>query len=129
MPHFCIDYSPNLEDRMDMADFCNHLREVGLQTGVFPMPGIRVRAFAASHCSIADGEDNRAYIDISVRLRGGRTLEVRKAATEQIFEAASAYLAPLMKEMPLALSMEMRDIDPELSPKKNSIRQFLEGDQ
>jgi 5-carboxymethyl-2-hydroxymuconate isomerase len=62
-------------------------------------------------------------------LRGGRTLEVRKAAPEQIFEAASASLAPLMKEMPLALSMEMRDIDPELSPKKNSIRQFLEGDQ
>jgi 5-carboxymethyl-2-hydroxymuconate isomerase len=129
MPHFSIDYSANLEERLDVADFCNHLREAGLQTGVFPMPGIRVRAFAATHCSIADGDDNRAYIDISVRLRGGRSLEVRKAATSEIFDAAQSYLASLMQEVPLALSKEMRDIDPELSPKKNSIRQFLEGDQ
>lgn len=128
MPHFSIDYSPNLEDKLDMADFCNHLREAGLQTGVFPMAGIRVRAFAATHCSIADGQADRAYLDISVRLRGGRSLDVRKAATAQIFAAAEAYLAPLMAKVPLALSMEMRDIDPELSPKKNSIRTFLEGD-
>ena len=98
-----------------------------IETGVFPMAGVRVRAFAANHVAIADGDPPHSYIDISIRLRAGRTLEARKAATAQVFAAAEAFLAPVMARRSLALSFEMRDIDPELSPKTGSIRNFLES--
>lgn len=126
MPHFTLDYSPNLETEIDIAALCDCLRRAAIETGVFPMAGIRVRAFAANHVSIADGSDSHGYIDISVRLRAGRDLETRKTATQALFDAARMFLEPVMARRSLALSFEMRDIDPALSPKCGTIRDHLE---
>lgn len=127
MPHISLDYSANLEPEVDIAALCDLLRRAAIETGAFPLAGVRVRAFAASHISIADGNPAHGYIDISVRLRAGRSLPVRQAATAHIFEAARAFLAPVMARRSLALSLEMRDIDPALSPKTGSIRDHLPG--
>jgi 5-carboxymethyl-2-hydroxymuconate isomerase len=126
MPHLTVDYSANMEDRIDMAAFCDALRQAAIDTGVLPMPGVRVRAIRADHVSIADGSAEHGYVDISVRLRGGRDLATRKAATQTLFDAAKAFLAPAFAKHPIALSLEMRDIDPELSPKYGTIRDHLE---
>ncbi|MBL4766820.1 MAG: 5-carboxymethyl-2-hydroxymuconate isomerase [Rhodobacteraceae bacterium] len=125
MPHLMVDYSPNLEDSVDIAGLCNVLRLAAIETGALPLPGVRVRATRADHVSIADGDPTHGYIDISIRLRAGRDLATRKAATNDIFAAAKAFLEPAMAQHSIALSMEMRDIDPELSPKYGTIRDHL----
>lgn len=125
MPHITVDYSPNLEAEVDIPALCDLLRRAAIETGEFPVAGVRVRAFAASHVSIADGSPDHGYIDIGVRLRGGRDLPTRERATAHIFSAAEGYLAPVMARRSLALSLEMRDIDPALSPKAGSIRDHL----
>ena len=125
MPHFQIDYSANLEDRLDIAGLCRALRDAAVETGLFPPAGIRVRATACTHAVIADGNPDHAFLDLSIRLRGGRDLAARKAATAAIFAAAQAYCADVMAASSLMLSMEMRDIDPELSPRASSIREYL----
>ena len=128
MPHIALDYSANMEDRCDIASLCEHLRQAAIATGVFPLAGIRVRAFAANHAAIADGSDAHGYIDISVRLREGRDLDTRKAAAQAIFEAARSYLEPVLAVHSVALSLEMRDIDAGLSPKTGTIRDHLPKD-
>ena len=125
MPHVIVDYSPDMEERADMAALCDCLRRAAIATGVLPMPGVRVRAIRATHVSIADGAPAHGYVDITVRLRGGRDLATRKQATETIFAAARDFLAPAMSRHSIALSFEMRDIDPELSPKTGSVRDHL----
>lgn len=125
MPHIQIDYSPNLEARLDVGGLCEALRGAAAETGVFPLPGIRVRATACTHVAIADGDPRHGFLDISVRLRGGRSLEVRKAAAAALFAAAERYCAGVMASAPFLLSLEMREIDPELSPKASSIRDYL----
>lgn len=125
MPHVMIDYSANLENTVDMAGLCDTLRCAAIETQVMPMPGIRVRAMRADHVSIADGDPKHGYIDISVRLRGGRTSQAKRAATDHIFAAAKQFLDPAMAQYSIALSFEMRDIDPDLSPKAGTIRDHL----
>lgn len=125
MPHLTIDYSPNLEDRVDIAALCDVVRQAAIETKAMPLAGVRVRAIRADHVSIADGDPEHGYIDISVRLRGGRDLATRQAATRVIFAAARAFLEPVLRKYSIALSMEMRDIDPELSPKYGTIRDHL----
>lgn len=127
MPHIHIDYSPNLEDRLDIAGLCRALRDAAVATGILPLAGVRVRAIKADHVVIADGNPDHAYLDISVRLRGGRTDTVKAEATALIFAAAEAYCAEVMASSSFMLSMEMRDIDPTLSPKASSIRKYLPG--
>ena len=128
MPHLILDYSANMEERVDIAALCNCIRLAAIETGVFPKAGVRVRALKADHVSIADGNNENGYIDISVRLREGRDQETRERATHHIFTATEAFLKPVMDKHPVALSMEMRNIDASLSPKSNSIRNFMKED-
>ena len=125
MPHITLEYSANMEARADMTALCNHLRLAAIETGVMPMPGIRVRAFAANHVSIADGDPDHAFVDISIRLREGRDLDTRKRATQMIFDAAKDFLDPVLDNSSLALSIETRNIDARLSPKTGTIRDHL----
>lgn len=126
MPHFIVEYSGNLEDALDFQAFCEDLRRTAAGIEAFPTPGIRVRAIRVDHYAIADGNPKHGFIDISIRLRGGRPDAVKKDATQRIFDAAQAFIAPVMAQRPIALSLEMRDIDPALSPKTGTIRDHLE---
>jgi len=125
MPHISIEYSANIDTDVDLSDFCECLRRTATDIDAFPVPGVRVRALRAEHYAIADGQAQHGFIDISVRLRGGRDLTVRKAATDRLFQAAKEYLAPVMERRSIALSLEMRNIDPELAPKTGTIRDYL----
>jgi 5-carboxymethyl-2-hydroxymuconate isomerase len=128
MPHIQIDYSPNLTSRLDVGLLCLALRDAAVETGVLPLAGIRVRAVQVDHWVIANGDAQHGFIDISVRLRAGRTLDARKAAVATLFAAAEAFCAEALASSSLMLSMEMRDIDPELAPKTSSIRRYLPKD-
>ncbi|MCF3593199.1 5-carboxymethyl-2-hydroxymuconate Delta-isomerase [Rhodobacteraceae bacterium LMO-12] len=125
MPHFSIEYSANLEDMVDIAALCDHLRRAAIETGVFPMPGVRVRAFRATHVSIANGDPKHAFLDLSIRLRAGRAPEDKSRATQAVFDALQTFMAPALARHSIALSVEMRDIDPDLSPKTGTIRDHL----
>jgi 5-carboxymethyl-2-hydroxymuconate isomerase len=125
MPHFHIDYSANLEERLDIAGLCSVLRDAAMKTGIFPLAGLRIRAIRADHVVMADGNPDHAYLDLSVRLRAGRAPEAKRAAVDTIFAAANAYCAKVLENSSFMLSMEMRDIDPDLSPKVSSIRDYL----
>ena len=93
MPHFHIDYSPNLEGVVDVGELCEAIRAKAVSIDTFPMPGVRVRATAVDHYAIADGNPKHGFVDISVRLREGRSLDVKKDAIKRIFETAKSVLA------------------------------------
>ena len=125
MPHLRVEYSRNVEAAADMAAFCDVLRRAAVETGLFPEAGVRVRAFAADHVSIADGDPKHGFIDVLVRLRGGRDLAAREAAAQAIFAAAERFLAPAFAERSLALSLEMREMTPETTLKAGTIREHM----
>lgn len=125
MPHIAIEYSANLEEIVDVQGLCEALRIAGIETEIFPMPGIRVRAFRSDHYAIADGNPRHGFVDISIRLREGRPQEKKEAATAHLFSVAKAFLASAFDNHSIALSMEMRDIDARLSPKSGTIRDHL----
>lgn len=126
MPHFQIEYSANLEGVVDIAQLCEVIRAEAATIETFPMAGIRVRATRVDHFAMADGNSKHAFIDLSVRLREGRTDEVKTDAIQQIFEKLKAYVTPVMVTNSIALSAEIRDISAELSLKFGNVRDHLE---
>ncbi len=128
MPHIIIDYSPNLEARLDIAGLCRALRDAATATGVLPLAGLRVRATVCTHVVIADGNPDHAFLDISLRLRGGRSDADKAHVTAQVFAAAETFCGNVLENSSFMLSFELREIDPALSPKTSSIRRYLPGE-
>ena len=106
---------------------CTALLETVLETGSFEIGGVRVRALRAGHYAIADRLPENAFVDLSFRIGKGRSADEKKRAGEAIFATASRLLGPLFETPHFALSLEIREIDAELSWKKNTIHPRLRG--
>ena len=101
------------------------VRKAAVETGIFPLGGIRVRAIRCEHYAIADGQKNFAFLDMVLRLGEGRDLATRQKAGEHIFKALSAYLDPVFANEKFALSFDMQINDKETSWKRNNIHEAL----
>ncbi|MBR0794649.1 5-carboxymethyl-2-hydroxymuconate Delta-isomerase [Bradyrhizobium jicamae] len=125
MPHFTIEYSANLDGLVDMARTVEVVRKAAVETGIFPLGGIRVRAIRCEHYAIADGRRDYGFLDMVLRLGEGRDLATRKTAGEQIFKALSAHLDPVFAGSKFALSFDMQINDKATSWKRNNIHDAL----
>jgi len=125
MPHFTIEYSANLDKQLDMAAVVEVVRKAAVETGMFPLGGIRVRALRCEHYAIADGNPQHGFLDMVLRLGEGRDLAARKKAGEHIFKALSAHLDPVFAVSKFALSFDMQINDKDTSWKRNNIHDAL----
>jgi 5-carboxymethyl-2-hydroxymuconate isomerase len=128
MPHFTIEYSGNLDARVDMAKVVEVVRKAAVETGIFPLGGIRVRAVRCEHFAIADGSPHFGFLAMVLRLGEGRDLATRKKAGEHVFKALSAYLDPVFASSKFALSFDMQINDKETSWKRNNIHDVLKAE-
>ena len=125
MPHFTIEYSANLDARVDMTETIEVVRKAAVETGIFPLGGIRVRAIKCEHYAIADGNPRHGFLAMVLRLGEGRDLTARKKAGEHIFRALSDHLDPVFAGSKFALSFDMQINDKETSWKRNNIHDAL----
>ena len=125
MPHFTIEYSANLEPSVDIGMACEIVRKAAVETGIFPLGGIRVRAIRCEHYAIADGRPDLSFLDMVLRLGEGRDLAARQKAGEHIFKALSAFLNPVFADSKFALSFDMQINDKATSWKRNNIHDML----
>jgi 5-carboxymethyl-2-hydroxymuconate isomerase len=125
MPHFTLEYSANLDDRVDMGKVVEIVRKAAVETGIFPLGGIRVRAIRCEHFAIADGQSDFGFLAMVLRLGEGRDLAARKKAGEHIFKTLSSYLDPVFAAGKFALSFDMQINDKETSWKRNNIHDAL----
>ena len=128
MPHFTIEYSANLDGRVDMARVVEIVRKAAVETGIFPIGGIRVRAIRCEHYAIADGSPQSGFLAMLLRLGEGRDLAARKKAGEHIFKALSSHLDPVFASSRFALSFDMQVNDKETSWKRNNIHEALKAE-
>src|SRR3954447_25692187 len=128
MPHFTLEYSANLEPCVDMQAVVEVVRKAAVETGIFPLGGIRVRAIRCEHSAVADGSAHFGFLDMVLRLGEGRDLATRKKAGEHIFKLLSAYLDPVFAEGSFALSFDMQINDKDTSWKRNNIHEALQAD-
>lgn len=125
MPHLTLQHSASLAARHDMAALCEALRTVMVAQGCFPLGGIRVRALPVSAEAIADAHPDNAFVDMVLRMGAGRAPDTRKAAGEALMAQAAAFFADDLAKPHFALSLEIVEIDPEMSWKTNSIHPRL----
>lgn len=125
MPHLIVEYSANLEGQLKLDGLLDALHAEALETGIFPLGGLRVRAFRADHYRIADLHPDNAYVHVTALVGAGRPLDVRERAAAQLFDRIRTELASLSEAGPLAISFNMQEFDAVLNFKHNNLHRYV----
>jgi 5-carboxymethyl-2-hydroxymuconate isomerase len=123
MPHIIAEYSANLEDRLDVMAFVDDLHQAAVNSAIAELVGIRTRAHRCDHARVADGNPANGFVHIVARLRRGRTSEQRKALGEALLAAADRRLQDVYPIHPIGLTVEIHEIDPDMTFRRNTLRE------
>ena len=127
MPHLIIEYSANLRERLALPSLIERMHATALETGVFPIGGLRTRAAEREHYRIADGHPANGFVHVTARIGHGRDAPTRMRAATMLFDALCAQLQPLFEDSPLGISFEVQELDPVLNFKKNNLHDCVKA--
>jgi 5-carboxymethyl-2-hydroxymuconate isomerase len=126
VPHVIIECSANVAGRTDLRALARAMHAAALETGVFPIGGLRVRVAERAIYEIADGNEANAFVHVELRIGAGRDLETRRRAGKHMFDALTEALADAFARTPLGISLEVVEIVPETSFKLNNLHDYVE---
>ena len=127
MPHLIVDYSENLDPYADFDELFEVIEKHIEQSSLFPLAGLRCRAFCSDAYWVANGDPKYAYIHVNLRVGAGRTPEQLKHSGDEINKLLLNWLEPVNAKGKVicALSFEITQIDSELSWKTNPVRAHM----
>lgn len=123
MPHVIVEYSANIEAEVTPQRLVEDIHQAALASGIAEPVAVRTRLKRREHFRVGDGSPENAFVHIDIRARQGRTLEQKKHAVKTIYDQANKTLDVVFKARPLALTVEIHEIDPETRLLRNGMRE------
>jgi 5-carboxymethyl-2-hydroxymuconate isomerase len=123
--HIVIEHSSNLRRQLNLPKFVEAIRQAALATGIFPLGGMRTRAYESEpDCGAHCPRDN-TFVHLCVRVGQGRDQATCRQACEEIFAAACEQLREVHDRAPLGISVEMQEREADSSLKQGNIRDYV----
>ncbi len=110
---------------MALDALLDKMHACALETGVFPIGGLRVRAHRTNAYRIADKAPENGFVHVTALIGHGRPLDVQQRAGEMLFAALTAHLDGLFRSSPLAISLNVQEFHPVLNYKKNNLHEYV----
>jgi 5-carboxymethyl-2-hydroxymuconate isomerase len=108
MPHLTLEYSENVE--VDVQPLLARLHSEVVATGAINLKGIKSRAVRHSQYRIADGDPAYGFVHVSLLIREGRPIEVRKDATRRVMAVLKETFGQRFEGGYLSLSVDLQEM-------------------
>jgi 5-carboxymethyl-2-hydroxymuconate isomerase len=125
LPHLIVEYSANIEHAIELDELLDKLHAGAIDSGIFPIGGLRVRAMKMDRYRIADCHPDNGYVHVTAIVGHGRPLDVRRRVGEELFALISDHLDEAFSSGPLAISFNMQEFHPQLNFKKNNLHEYV----
>ena len=126
--HFILEYSDNIDSAtLSLPELFRTLHEGARDTGLFPLKGIRSRAYVCHHYRIADGNPAHMFVHLTALIGGGRSEAEKASAAQALFAIYENHFAPCFESRGVALSFELKELEPVLKYNRNNIQDYLEA--
>ena len=125
MPHIIVEYSANLEAEVSPRALVDALHRAALETGVFPLGGLRTRAERRDVYAVADGDPDNAFVAVVARIGAGRTAETRQGVAAALMAVLERETSAAFRRRGLGLTVEVGEIDGTASLKTNNLHERL----
>ena len=123
--HIVIEHSSNLRRQLNLPKFVEAIRQAALATGIFPLGGMRTRAYESEpDCSAHCPRDN-TFVHLCVRVGQGRDHATCRQACEEIFAAACEQLREVHARAPLGISVEMQEREADINLEQGNISDYV----
>jgi 5-carboxymethyl-2-hydroxymuconate isomerase len=123
MPHVIVEYSANIETEIAPQRLVEEIHQAAIASGIAEPVAVRTRLKRREHYRVGDGSADNAFVHVDIRARKGRTLEQKKHAVQTIYDQANKTLDAVFRARPLALTVEIHEIDPETRLLRNGMRE------
>jgi len=125
MPHLTIEYSENLAENIEISKLVRVMHDSAASIEALPLGGLRTRASRREFYLIADGDSSNTFVNVVLRIAPGRSDEVKKQAGEKLFSALKDFFDLFFQSSPIALSLEIQELDANLRWKDSNIREHM----
>jgi 5-carboxymethyl-2-hydroxymuconate isomerase len=122
--HIVIEHSSNLRRQLNLPKFVEAIRQAALATGIFPLGGMRTRAYESEPSCLAHCTLDNTFVHLCVRVGQGRDHATCRQACEEIFAAACEQLREVHARAPLGISVEMQERDADVGLRHGNIRDY-----
>ena len=121
MPHFYAECTENIRKEAELPVLFAKVNTALANTGIFPLGGIRSRAIWLDTWQMADGQNDYAFVHMTLKIGAGRSLAEKQKTGEMLFELIKSHFADLEAKRYLALSFTLEELDPVLNYKQNNV--------
>ena len=126
MTYLLIEHSSNLRRQLNLPKFVEAMRLATLATGIFPLGGMRTRAYESDpDCDVDLHHPDHTFVHLSISVGQDRDHATRRQACEEIFAAACEQLREVHARAPLGISVQMQEHDPDAGTSRGNIRDYV----
>ena len=126
MPHIFVESSANLEEHCDTGEMLQNVHDAAASHPSVPLAGLRTRAIRRDDYLIANGNNANMFVAVIARLNGDRGQVPLVEVRDLLAEAVKRSVGDLIREQPIAISVEVQPIDAVMRVNENSIRDHYE---
>jgi 5-carboxymethyl-2-hydroxymuconate isomerase len=127
MPHVTIQYTANLDPEARVDALCATLARLicaqrdGNGQRVFPTGGTRVLAYPCTTFAVADGQPDRAFVYVNVRIAPGRAAPLVAATGEALMAALRSHFESAIASRPIGMTLQIDEGAPVFDAKYGNL--------
>jgi 5-carboxymethyl-2-hydroxymuconate isomerase len=78
---------------------------------------------------VGNGDAGNGFVHVMVRIAPGRSDELRRRITTELFAALERVMAPLMQQQRLGLQLEVAEFDAGMTTYRNNLASSTDADE
>jgi 5-carboxymethyl-2-hydroxymuconate isomerase len=111
MPHFILEYSDNLLEKIDHRQLFRNLHRLLVANGPFQMSDIKSRAVAHEDFYISDGNDANAFIHLTLSIFKGRELDIQQRVGKKLLAFLKKEFDRSNMALKCSITVEIKEIN------------------
>lgn len=121
MPHFVLELSDNIQDRIDVDRVLKSLHETLVSSGPFAMSSIKSRVIRHESYRVGNGDRANTFVHLSLAILPGRDENCKKEVAKALFAELKKFFPKTITESPHSITCEIRELDDATYQKQSNL--------
>ena len=126
MPHVVVQYTSNLESKVDMPQLCREIAATLIEQKneaggpLFPIGGTRVLAYPAQAYAVGDAKGDYGFCYINIRIAAGRSDAKKKATGDAVLATVRGLFAAAFESSHIGVTIQIDESPGQVYDAKHS---------